>query len=124
MTTQETADRLVELCRQGQNMTAYDELFDGNAKAIEPEGLPDNVTEGIDNLRKKSEAWAADLAEMHSSSISDPIVAGNHFSISWNIDITTKSRGRMQMEEIAVYETNSEGKIVTERFFFALPPMG
>ena len=53
MTTQEIANRLVDLCRTGQNDVAYKELFAENAVAVEPEkwGVPD--TDGMDPLLAK-----------------------------------------------------------------------
>ena len=116
MTTQEIANRLVELCRTGQNDTAYQELFSANAVAVEPAkwNVPDTV--GVDALLAKSQAWKEDLVEMHDASVSDPIVAGDFFTVSMMIDLTTKSRGRNKMEELCVYEVQ-DGKIVKEQFF-------
>lgn len=120
MKTQETANRLVELCRQGKNMQAYEELFDQNAEAIEPAGAPGERTKGIENLKAKTQQFFEDVKEMHSSEISDPIVADNFFTCAMKMDITSKSMGRNQMDEICVYETNNDGKIVKEQFFFRM----
>lgn len=117
MTTQEIANRLVELCRTGQNNTAYQELFADDAVALEPPGFPNGRTEGKEALLAKSTGFAQSIQEMHDSWISEPVVAGNHFSVSMGLDITTKDRGRMKMEEICVYEVK-DGKIVQEQFFF------
>ncbi len=118
MKTQETANRLVELCRKGENMTAYDELFDKNAEAFEPKGAPGEYAKGVENLKAKTQQFYQDVKEMHSAEISDPIVADNFFTCSMKMDITTHSRGRMQMDEICVYETNKDGKVIKEQFFF------
>lgn len=116
MTTQEIANRLVALCRTGQHDNAYKELFAENAVGVEPEkwGIPN--AEGMEALLAKSKKWAEDMVEMHSSTVSEPIVAGDYFSISMALDITTKSRGRSQMEEICLYEVK-DGKIIKESFF-------
>ena len=116
MTTQEIANQLVELCRNGQNDQAYKELFAENAVAVEPAkwNVPD--TKGITALLEKSKQWQGNLVEMHDASISDPIIAGNQFAISMMVDITTKDRGRSKMEEICVYEVEN-GKIIKEQFF-------
>ncbi len=121
MTTQETADELVKMCRAGNFTKAYDELFAENAEAIEPEGLPDNRVKGLDNLREKSKGFAESVQEMHSMEVSNPIVAGQHFSCTMKMDITFKEQGRRKDEEVCVYETNSEGKIVKEQFFYPIP---
>ncbi len=125
MKTEETAKRLVELCRQGKNNQAYDELFDPNAVAIEPEGYqgPSRV-EGLDNLRKKSAQFAEMVEEMHSMEISDPIVADRFFSCTMDMDVTFKGMGRSKDAELCLYETNDEGKIIKEQFFFTPPPQG
>ena len=49
-------------------------------------------------------------------SVSDPVVAGDFFSCSMMVDLTTKEQGRNKMEEICVYEVQ-DGKIVKEQFF-------
>ncbi len=123
MNTQEVANRLVELCRQGQNMQALEELYAPGITSYEAEGSPNAVVQGFDAVKGKSEQWYANLEAFHSGVVSDPVVAGNHFSCSMKMDITTKDTGRMQMEEICVYEV-ADGKIVSERFFYPLPPQG
>ncbi|MGB0175633.1 MAG: SnoaL-like domain-containing protein [Owenweeksia sp.] len=120
MKTEKIANRLVELCRKGENMKAYDELFSDSAIAIEPEGMPDNIAAGLDNLRAKTREWYNDVEEMHSMKVSDPVVGDNFFSCSMSMDLTSKSRGRMQMEEICVYEVKDD-KIIKEQFFFSIP---
>ncbi len=48
--------------------------------------------------------------------ISDPVVGGNAFAISLNMDTTMKGQGRAPMAEICVYKVK-DGKIVSEQFF-------
>ena len=118
MSTQEVANRLVELCRKGEYETCYKELYSPNAVSIEPNadfGPP--RTEGMEAIRKKGEAWSAMIEEMHGSSVGDPVVAGNHFSCAMMVDWTMKGAGRQKMEEICVYKVE-DGKIVSEQFFF------
>ncbi|GJM33834.1 MAG: hypothetical protein DHS20C18_28350 [Saprospiraceae bacterium] len=117
MTTKEIANRLVELCRKGQHEEAYKELFADNAVALEPEGFPNHEVKGKAALLKKNEDFGKMVIEMHDSSVSDPIVAGNHFSVSMMIDSTMKEQGRSKMEEICLYEVK-DGKIVKEQFFY------
>jgi len=119
MNTQQVADRLVEMCRKGENMQALEELYGDNVVSREMPGIPGEVTTGIKAVFKKSEDWFENLEAMHSASVSDPLVAGNHFSVAMNMDITTKDRGRMQLEEVCVYEVNN-GKIVNEQYFYSM----
>lgn len=119
MSTLKTAHRLVELCRRGEFMKAYDELFDEQAIGLEPESsqAPSRV-EGLDNLRKKSEDFNKNIEEVHSLEVSDPVVSHDHFSCAINMDATFKEYGRNKMSEICVYEVNPKGKIVKEQFFY------
>ena len=118
--TQEVANRLVELCREGRNVEAIDELYHDNIVSCEMENWPGGPTrvEGIKQVVEKNEQWMDSVAEIHSAHISDPIVAGNHFSVKMDYDVTFKEHGRRAMEELAVYELDQNGKIVREQFFY------
>ncbi len=121
MTTKEVADRLVSLCRTGQWGQAQDELYADHAVSIEPEGSPWGVAEGLAAIKEKGKKWAEMVEEMHGGEVGDPVVAGNHFCCSMSNDATFKGMGRMQFEELCVYEV-ADGKIVSERFFFEPAP--
>ena len=121
MTTQEIANRWVELCRTGQYEQAQSELYADSAVSVEPEGTQWGTASGMDEIRKKGEQWNDMVEEVHGGEISDPVVAGNHFSAAMKNDVTYKGMGRMEFEEIAVYEVN-DGKIVKEQFFYPPPP--
>ena len=54
---------------------------------------------------------------MHNAYVSEPVVAANHFSLAMGMDVTLKGIGRVQMDEVAVYEV-TEGKITREQFYF------
>ena len=118
MTTQEVANRLVELCRQGKMKEALQELFSDNAVSIEAnDSMGPKQQNGIAAIIEKGKMFDSMVEEFHGAKISDPIVGGNYFSISWWIDTTMKGRGRSQMEEICVYHVK-DGKIVLEQFFY------
>ncbi len=117
MNTKQVADRLVELCRTGQNMQALDELYDNNIVSIERENAPNPRVEGKENVIKKSQQWYAMVEEFHKGEVSEPLIAGNHFTVTMNMDITMKESGRTLMEEVCVYEVK-DGKIVKEEFFY------
>jgi hypothetical protein len=118
MTTKEVADRLVELCRQGKIPDALKELYADHAVSIEPNDyMGARKQEGLPAILKKSEYFNSMVETFHGAKISDPIIGGNYFSISWWLDSTMKERGRVEMEEICVYKVEN-GKIVSEEFFF------
>ena len=118
MTTQEVAMRLVEQCRQGKIHETLTELYADNAVSIEPnDSMGPRQQNGLAAIIEKGKMFDSMLEEFHSSTISEPLVAGNHFSISWVLDATMKGRGRIKMEEICVYKVEN-GKIAMEQFFF------
>lgn len=117
MNTQQVAEKLVQLCREGKNIDAVNELYDDNIVSREPKGTPMEHTEGKEAVMGKTTYWYSTVEEIHSAEISDPIVSGNFFTVSMDMDVTYKESGRMPMQEIAVYEVK-DGKIVAEQFFY------
>ena len=117
MTTNQVATRLVDLCRNGKIMEAQKELYGETIVSIEPEKAPVRSASGLKAVTEKGIQFAAMIEQHHGGNISDPIVFGNHFSIGWAMDVTLKGAGRINMEEICVYEVN-DGKIVREQFYF------
>ncbi|MEO6633501.1 MAG: nuclear transport factor 2 family protein [Mucilaginibacter sp.] len=117
MNTQQVADRLAALCREGKNMDAINELYDDKIVSQEMKGMPMERAEGIEAVKGKSEYWYNSVEEIHGVEISDAIVTGNFFSIAMEMDVTYKEHGRTNMHEIAVYEVRN-GKIVFEQFFY------
>lgn len=121
MNTQEVANRLVALCRQGQNMQAVEELYAPNVVSREVAGAPNELVEGFENVKAKSVQWYEMVETVHGGSVSDPVVAGNHFSCAMTMDITMKGQARSTIEEVCVYEVK-DGKIVGEQFFYPAGP--
>lgn len=119
MTTSEVANKLVALCREGKNMEVLESLYGDDIVSREMPGFPNEVTEGIKAVFQKSEDWFASVAEWHGGDISDPLIAGNHFSTKATMDVSFKDGNRMKMEEIAVYEVK-DGKIIREQFFYSM----
>lgn len=123
MTTQQVANRLVELCRTGNFEGAVNELYHNDIESDEPAGAgpgPQHV-KGIEAVRAKTIEWGKNVEEMHSASVSDPVVAGNHFAIAMKVDVTMKGMGRINMDEVAVYEV-TDGKITRDQFFYPAMP--
>jgi len=118
MTTQDVANRFHELAQTGKWDQIQSELFSDDAVSIEPEhsqGL--QTVEGKEGLKGKMEQFQQMTEEMHGGYSNEPQVAGNHFAVAMGMDVTMKGMGRMQMDEIAVYEVK-DGKIVKEQFFY------
>lgn len=118
MTTLEVANRLVELCNQGQWQQAQSELYSKDCVSIEaPAGKEEQIVKGMDAITEKGKEWASSVEEMHEMYIKDLIVTANHFTFRQGIDATYKGAGRLKMEEISLY-TVQDGKIIQEQFFY------
>lgn len=119
MSTQQVATRLAELCRQGKFEAAQKELFAEDAVSIEQHESPQfaKETKGLRNIIEKGHKWNDTVEQVHSCTVSQPLIAGNAFAVTLGLDVTMKGRGRMHMEEVCVYEVNKEGKIASEQFF-------
>lgn len=121
MSTQEVANRLVELCRKGEYEKAVEELYSPAIKSIEPAGAMMPTVEGFEGIQAKSEQWAAQIKEMHGGHVSEPLVADNYFSVAMGFDATFLDGNRVKSDEICVYQVE-DGKIVHEQFFYSPPP--
>ncbi len=120
MNTQQIAERLVALCREGQYEQVYDELFADDAENIEMPAMangPLGNAKGLDAIRAKGKAWGEAVEQVHGGSVGEPSVSGNWFSVPMSLDVTMKGQGRMQMEEMCLYQVR-DGKIVREQFFY------
>lgn len=117
MTTQEVADRLVSLCREGKNMEAITELYADDVVSIEPNGAPQKEVKGKEGVLAKDKMFFEMVEEVHSANTSDPVVGDNYFAVSMGMDLTMKGGMRMQMDEVALYHVK-DGKIAKEEFFF------
>ncbi len=120
MTTQEVANRFMELSKEGKFDVIQDELYSSDCESIEPDsaiGAGLTHAKGIDAIKEKGKKFNETIEEMHGGYTGDPIIAGNYFSVAMGFDATMKGMGRMKMDEIAVYEVK-DGKITKEQFFF------
>ena len=118
MTTQEAANRLVELCRQGKMDECQAELYADDVQSIEAsDQMGPKVVSGKEGLKAKSVAFQESVEAFHGATISDPIVAGNSFAITWDMDATFKGMGRQAISEVCVYQVK-DGKIILEQFFY------
>jgi ketosteroid isomerase-like protein len=121
MTTQEVADKLTELCKEGKFHEAIDALYSDDIVSMEAGAPPGGSREakGIAAIKGKAEWWAANH-DVHSTVVEGPLVAGSHFAVTFKMDITFKPQARrFQMEEIALYKV-ADGKIVYEEFFYSM----
>ena len=117
MTTEQLANRLVEMCRKGQILEAQQELFSDDVTSNEPAHSPNPSAKGKEAVLAKGKNFASMIEERHGGSFSDPIIGGNYFSIVCTLDATMKGIGRQKLEEICVFGVK-DGKINFEQFFY------
>jgi len=118
MTTQEVASRFNELAQQEKWFEIQEELFSDNVKSIDPPTSPYfKYAEGKTPVRKKGEEFVKKIEAAHRRYTTEPIVAGNHFAVGREVDITVQGFGRIQINEVMLYEVK-DGQIVSEQFFY------
>ena len=121
MTTQEVASKLVKLCSEGKFDEATDSLYSADIVSMEASAPPGGSREskGIAAVKAKGDWWVANH-DVHSVKVEGPIVAGDHFAVTFKLDITFKPKAkRFTMEEVAIYKVDN-GKIVYEEFFYKM----
>ena len=118
MTTQEVANRFNELAQSGQWDKIQEELYSEDAESIEPPNSPGlQSVKGLNAIKEKGRKFNEAVEEMHGGYSKEPVIAGNHFAVAMGMDSTMKGMGRVNMEEIAVYEVK-DGKITKEQFIY------
>ena len=118
MTTQEVAARFNELAQQEKWFEIQDELFADNVRSIDPPNSPYfGYAEGKSSVRKKGEDFVKRIEAAHRRYTTQPILAGNHFAVGREVDITVQGYGRIKIDEIMLYEVK-DGQIILEQFFY------
>lgn len=120
----ETAQKLAEYCRTGQEAKGLAELYHPDAvsaESVAPEGGGPRETRGIEGIRGKHVWWAENF-EVHDASVDGPHPHGeDRFALIFDMDATHRASGaRNRMHEIGVYTVDAEGRIIREEFFYAM----
>ncbi|NIJ46191.1 hypothetical protein FHR24_002669 [Wenyingzhuangia heitensis] len=122
MTTEEIADRLVSLCRRGQNALAQVELYDDAIESIETQSTRYKKTRGIKKVQRKTAMFFEMAQKIHHYTISDPLVVANYFCFKMSIDVTVRGLGRVQLDELCIYHVKDD-KIIKEEFYYTPSPL-
>ena len=118
LTIEEIAERFNELAQQEKWFEIQDELFSENVRSIDPSNSPYfGYAESKAPVRKKGEEFVKNVVAAHRRFTTEPVVAGNHFAVGREVDITHRVHGRIQINEIMLYEVK-DGQIVLEQFFY------
>ena len=118
LTTHEVAARFNELAQQEKWFEIQDEFFADNVKSVEPPNSPYfGYAEGKASVRKKGEDFTNRIEAVHRLYTSEPLVSGNRFVVGREKDITVQGHGRIQINQIMLYEVR-DGQIILEQFFY------
>ena len=109
--------RFNELAKEEKWFEIQDELFADNVRSADPPNSPYlGYAEGKANVRKKGEDFVNKIEDFHGASTTEPVVGGNHFAVGREMDVTAQGHGRIQINQVMLYEVK-DGKIVSEQFF-------
>ena len=121
MTTQELATRYRDLMTRREFLEIQDTYYADDVVSQEMEkatamGL-NVITQGKEAIKAKGIARRATIETMHSYYCSEPLVAGEFFSVTLRQDVTFKGRPRTTIEEIGIFHVK-DGKVIKEQFFY------
>ena len=110
----EIANRLASLCNEHKFVEAYSELLSEHAESIDPIHKNEPL-KGLPNLIDREKQFLS-VTEIHDIKVSEPLFAGNFFTVVISMDFTVKDQSRKKIEELCVYKVEN-GKIVSQQFF-------
>ena len=121
MTTQELATRYQEMMNDKkfieiQNTYYHEDVVSQESEKAASMGMV-ILTNGREAVKAKGVARRATIDTVHSYTCSEPVVAGEFFSVSLKQDVTFKGKPRITIEEIGVFHVK-DGKVVKEQFFY------
>jgi hypothetical protein len=117
-TIQEIAVRFNELAQQEKWFEIQDELLADNVRSVEPaHSTYLKNAEGKAAVRKKGEDFLKRVEAGHRFHTTEPVIGGNHFAVGREMDLTVRGLGRIQLNQVMLYEVR-DGQIVLEQFFY------
>ena len=121
MTTHEIATQYQEMMNQRKFIELQEKFYDEQVVSQEPEKAAAMgftvVTNGLAAVKAKGVARRATIEAVHSYVCSEPLVAGDFFSVVLKQEITFIGRPRVAIEEVAMFQVKND-KIVKEQFFY------
>jgi len=112
MTTEQVASRLVSLCREGKFEDAQVELYADHAISIEPAGGPIASVDSLKGVIENGRKFRASIERVHQLNVSNPIIVGPVFAVTFELDAEFKGAGRSVFQEICAFKVDN-GKIVS-----------
>ena len=118
LTIQEVVTRFNELAKQEKWFEIQDELFSEDVTSTDPAHSPYfGYAEGKAAVRRKGEDFIKKIEDFHGASTTEAVIGGNYFSVGREVDITLQGFGRVQINQIMLYEVKN-GEIISEQFFY------
>jgi len=117
-TIQEIVARYEELAAEEKWFEIEDELFADDVTSTDPPNSPYfGYAEGKAAVRKKGEDFIKKVTGFHGAYTTKPVIGGKHFAVGRGVDITVDGFGRIQIDQIMLYEVR-DGQIISEKFFY------
>ena len=123
MDTMAIGTRLVELCNEGKNAEAINELYSDDCSSVEAVDFSGEGRElnGKEAILGKTE-WFFNANEIHGGKTEGPFPHDDKFIVYFEMDLTPKegpmAGQRNVIKECGLYTTR-DGKVVKEEFFYA-----
>lgn len=115
MDVRELATIFAERCKAGKYDEA-EEFWADDVVSIEAMPGEHQHLQGREAIKRKHAWWKENFTE-HASVCNGPFVNGDHFALTFDMDVTGPDGQRQQMSEVALY-TVRDGRIVEERFLY------
>ena len=105
---------LVSYVQAGKYVEAISDFYAETAFMKENHGEP---RIGRDNLIKHERAVLAGLAQMRTERVGAVLVDGDHVTINWVFEMTTRDGKKRLLDELALQKWSGE-RIVEEQFYY------
>lgn len=115
MTTEEVANRLLDLVNEGKNLQAEEELYAQDVISYEQDGRTER---GLDKIMAKTKSAIESFEEFFGGTNKLVGVNQDSFIMSFEMDVKPKGGERTLMREYGWYKVE-DGKISEEYFYFA-----
>ncbi|NSL86813.1 nuclear transport factor 2 family protein [Chitinophaga sp. Mgbs1] len=117
-TIQEVAARFHALAQQEKWFEIQDEFFSEDIQSIEPPTATHlQSASGKAAVRRKAEDWVKRITDFHRGATTAPVIGGDFFAVGREMEITVAGIGRLQSNQIMLYEVK-DGLIIREQFFY------
>ena len=117
-TIHEVAALFDSLAKDEKWFDIQDKLFSDYVISIEPaHSIYFKNAEGKAAVRQKGEDWIKRITGVNKLFTTNSVVGGNHFAVGREVDINVEGHGRVQINQVMLYEVKN-GKIISEQFFY------